>query len=133
MPFVNCQLGGANLGFPDVCKTPSPAGPVPVPYPNNSMPTVAVPACYNILLGGGPAQNMNSSPPISAGDNSGVAMGVASGVVMGPTRHMSCSSVLLLKGMPATRMLDMTGHNGATPNAVGATVAPGQLKLMALR
>ena len=26
--------GGQCFGFPDVCKTPSPAGPVPIPYPN---------------------------------------------------------------------------------------------------
>jgi hypothetical protein len=133
MPFVNCQLGGANLCFPDVCKTPTPAGPVPIPYPNNSQPTVAVPACYTILMGGGPAHNMLSSPPISSGDNAGVAMGVASGMVMGPTKHMMGSTVLLLKGMPATRMLDMTGHNGATPNGVGATLVPGQTKVIVLR
>ena len=26
--------GGISFGFPDVCKTPSPGGPVPTPYPN---------------------------------------------------------------------------------------------------
>ena len=26
--------GKAVTAFPDVCKTPSPAGPVPIPYPN---------------------------------------------------------------------------------------------------
>jgi hypothetical protein len=26
--------GGMSIAFPDVCKTPSPAGPVPIPYPN---------------------------------------------------------------------------------------------------
>ena len=26
--------GGVCIAFPDVCKTPSPGGPVPVPYPN---------------------------------------------------------------------------------------------------
>ncbi|WP_298776715.1 PAAR-like domain-containing protein, partial [uncultured Shewanella sp.] len=25
-----------NLGFPDVCNTPGPVGPIPVPYPNIS-------------------------------------------------------------------------------------------------
>jgi len=28
--------GGATAASPDVCKTPSPAGPVPVPYPNTA-------------------------------------------------------------------------------------------------
>lgn len=26
--------GGVTVAFPDVCKTPSPGGPVPIPYPN---------------------------------------------------------------------------------------------------
>ena len=29
--------GGAVLAFPDVCKTPSPAGPIPIAYPNVAM------------------------------------------------------------------------------------------------
>jgi len=29
--------GGMCLAFPDVCKTPSPGGPVPIPYPNTGM------------------------------------------------------------------------------------------------
>ena len=28
---------GVTIAFPDVCKTPSPGGPVPIPYPNTSM------------------------------------------------------------------------------------------------
>ena len=29
--------GGMSMVFPDVCKTPSPGGPVPIPYPNIAM------------------------------------------------------------------------------------------------
>ena len=133
MPFINCLAGGSNFCFPDVCNTPTPAGPVPIPYPNTSLPPTAVPACYTIIMGAGPALNLGSIPPMSNGDNAGVAMGVASGMVMGPTKHMMGSKVLLLKGMPATRLLDPTGHNGMSPNGVGATIAPGQTKVMALR
>ena len=25
---------GVETAFPDVCETPSPAGPIPIPYPN---------------------------------------------------------------------------------------------------
>ena len=33
--FVASQKsGGTSFGFPDVCKTPSPLGPIPIPYPN---------------------------------------------------------------------------------------------------
>ena len=42
--FANCQLGGMNLGFPDVCLTPSPVGPVPIPYPNMASGLTANPS-----------------------------------------------------------------------------------------
>ena len=32
--FPSTHRGQAVVGFPDVCKTPTPAGPVPIPYPN---------------------------------------------------------------------------------------------------
>ena len=31
---ASTHQGYSVSGFPDVCKTPSPAGPVPIPYPN---------------------------------------------------------------------------------------------------
>lgn len=35
--FAATKQGGQCMGMPDVCKTPTPAGPVPVPYPNTAM------------------------------------------------------------------------------------------------
>ena len=38
--FANCRgiahkgSGGLSIVFPDVCKTPTPGGPIPIPYPN---------------------------------------------------------------------------------------------------
>ena len=34
LTVVHKDSSGIVSGFPDVCKTPSPAGPVPIPYPN---------------------------------------------------------------------------------------------------
>lgn len=134
MPFANSQVGGNNFCFPDTCNTPAPSGVVPITYPNTSQPMTGVPAAYHILVGGGPAHNMATTAPMSNGDNAGVAMGMASGMVMGPTRHQLGSTALLVQGMPATRLLmDITGHNGMTPNGVGATIAPCQTKLLVLR
>lgn len=31
---VHKNSNGVTIAFPDVCKTPSPAGPIPIPYPN---------------------------------------------------------------------------------------------------
>jgi hypothetical protein len=43
--FANTQMMGMDFAFPDVCLTPSPAGPVPIPYPNIAMGPTAIPNC----------------------------------------------------------------------------------------
>ena len=34
LPLVHQLSGGLATAFPDTCKTPSPTGTVPIPYPN---------------------------------------------------------------------------------------------------
>ena len=34
MSVVHKSSSGVTIAYPDVCKTPSPGGPIPVPYPN---------------------------------------------------------------------------------------------------
>jgi hypothetical protein len=128
--FANCQLGGNDLAFPDVCLTPSPAGPVPIPYPNTAMGLMAVPNVPTILFMGGPAHNMGTTIPMTNGDNAGVATGVASGLVMGPCRHLTGAFTVLLKGMPATRMTSSSLQNNT--NAPGVRLAPSQTKVLLL-
>ncbi len=42
--FANCSMPGMDIGIPDVCLTPLAAGiPVPVPYPNIAIKTMAIP------------------------------------------------------------------------------------------
>ncbi|MCB2188049.1 MAG: DUF4150 domain-containing protein [Deltaproteobacteria bacterium] len=130
--FINNQLGGMNFAFPDVCNTPTPVGPIPIPYPNITMPMTAVPAAYTILVFGGPAHNMSSEPPVSMGDNTGLLGGLVSAMDMGPTRHMLGAFTCLLDGMPATRLGDMTGQNGELPNSVGASLVPCQVSVLCL-
>jgi len=133
--FANCQLGGLNFGFPDVCKTPSPVGPIPIPYPNMAMGLTANPAtaCKKIYLSCMPAHNLGTQIPISQGDNAGVAGGVASGMMMGPCRHLMGSFGVIYEGTPATKMTSPTGQNGMSLNAPGMTLAPAQFKVMILK
>lgn len=128
--FANCQMGGQDMGFPDVCLTPSPAGPVPIPYPNIAMGPTAVGAAYNILLSAMPAHNMSTSIPMTNGDNAGVATGVASGMVMGPARHLTGSFTVLMGGMPATKLTSMSLQNST--NCPGCRIAPSQTKVLML-
>lgn len=128
--FANTQMMGTDMGFPDVCLTPTPAGPVPIPYPNVAMGPMGVPAAYNILFMATPAHNMATTVPLTNGDNAGVAMGVASGLVMGPARHLTAAFTVLLTGMPATRMTSVAIQNST--NAPGVRIAPSQVKVLLL-
>jgi hypothetical protein len=127
--FANSQMMGIDMGFPDVCLTPTPA-PVPIPYPNIAAGPMGVPASYNILFMGTPAHNMATTVPLTNGDNAGVALGVASGLVMGPSRHLTASFTTLLTGMPATRMTSMSLQNST--NCPGMRIAPSQVKVVIL-
>jgi len=137
--FANCQMGGMSTGMPDVCLTPipTPAGPVPtpIPYPNIVLGPTAIPptACLKILLMAGPAHTVMTTVPMSNGDNAGVNMGVASGMVMGPCRHMMGSTNVLYGGMPGTKMTSPTGHNGMSLNVPGVSLVPAQIKVMLMR
>jgi len=128
--FANCQLMGTDLAFPDVCLTPSPAGPVPIPYPNVAMGPTAIPNVPTILFVGAPAHNMGTTIPMTNGDNAGVATGVASGMVMGPSRHLTGAFTVLLKGLPATRMTSVSLQNST--NAPGCRLVPSQPTILML-
>ncbi len=130
--FAKTQMPAQSLSFPDVCLTPAPPSPapVPIPYPNIAISAMAVPNVINILIAGMPAHNMGTTTPMTNGDNVGVAMGVASGTVMGPQRNLTGAFTCLIKGMPATRLTSMSLGNST--NAPGATISPSQVKVLIL-
>ncbi len=128
--FANTQMMGMDMGFPDVCLTPTPAGPIPIPYPNIAAGPMGVPAVYNVLFMATPAHNMSTVVPLSNGDNAGVAMGVASGLVMGPARHLTASFTTLVGGMPLTRLTSMSLQNST--NCPGMRAVPSQIKVLVL-
>jgi hypothetical protein len=128
--FANTQMMGMDTGFPDVCLTPSPAGPVPIPYPNIAMGPTAVPSQVKVLYMCTPAHNMATTTPLTNGDNAGVAMGVASGTVMGPSRHLTAAFTVLVGGAPATRLTSASLQNST--NCPGMRVVPSQVKVLLL-
>ncbi len=128
--FANSQMMGIDMGFPDVCLTPTPAGPVPIPYPNIAAGPMGVPAAYNVLFMGTPAHNMMTTIPLTNGDNAGVALGVASGMVMGPARHVTAAFSVLVGGAPATRMTSVAIQNST--NCPGVRLVPSQVRVLLL-
>ena len=129
--FATTQMMGMNLGFPDVCLTPiAPPTPVPIPYPNIAMAPVGVPAVYNVLYMFAPAHNLATTIPMTMGDNPGIMMGVASGMVMGPSRCLTAAFTVLVGGIPATRLTSITLQN--LTNCIGMTIVPSQVKVLLL-
>lgn len=124
--FANSQMMGTDMGFPDVCLTPAPPAPapIPIPYPNVAMGPMAIPSVPNILIMCAPAHNLTTTIPMTNGDNAGVATGVASGMVMGPSRHLTGAFTVLYNGMPATRMTSMSLQNST--NCPGCRLVPSQ-------
>ncbi len=128
--FANTQKGGMNMGFPDVCLTPAGPRVVPVPYPNTAAGAMGTPAAYTVLMDMAPAHTLSTVTPLSNGDNAGVATGVASGTVMGPSRHVTAAFTVLVKGVPATRLTSMSIQNST--NCPGARIVPSQVKVLVL-
>lgn len=132
--FANTQMMGMDMAFPDVCLTPAPPSPspIPIPYPNMGMGPTANPgtASRKILINMMPAHNLRTQIPMTQGDNAGVSMGVASGRVMGPSRHLTGAFTVLFEGMPASRMTSASIQNGT--NAPGMRLAPSQTTVLLL-
>jgi hypothetical protein len=109
---------GIAFAFPDVCKTPTPGGPVPLPYPNvaqlnqatgvsnTGAPLLVGPSSFPVLL-------LDSRVPVTTGDEAGSLGGVLSGTIKGPCVVRLASATVLYgsssKGI--ARFLDTTSHN----------------------
>lgn len=128
--FANTQMMGMDMGFPDVCLTP--AGPVvvPIPYPNIAMGEMAIPNQTIVFIMAMPAHNLGTTIPMTNGDNAGLSLGVASGTVMGPSRHLLGAETVLFGGMPATRLTSMSLQNST--NAPGVRLVPSQTTVLLL-
>jgi hypothetical protein len=129
--LAKTSAGGMSVAFPDVCLTPAPpAPPIPVPYPNIGLDPTNVGFVPNVLMTCAPAHNMSTKPPMTNGDNAGVATGVASGTVMGPARTVTAAFTVLVGGMPLARLTSATIQNNT--NAPGAKVVPSVTNVLVL-
>ncbi|MSP25287.1 MAG: DUF4150 domain-containing protein [Myxococcales bacterium] len=128
--FANSQMMGIDLAFPDVCLTPVGPAVVPIPYPDIALGPMAVGFYPKVLWMCTPAHNLGTVIPLTNGDNTGVATGVASGTVMGPSRHLTASFTTLVGGLPATRLTSISLQNST--NCIGMRIVPSQVKVLLL-
>ena len=126
---------GQTLGMPDTCLTPSPAGPVPVPYPNTAMSSMCPSAAMTTLMGGTPAINQKASLASSFGDEAGTATGVVSHLIKGPNCWFTGSTSVIVGGAPCMRLTSTGGCNamGTTPNGSSTCIVPSQTFVTVLK
>lgn len=98
--------------IPDVCKTPSPGGPVPIPYPNISQSASLDKGTTTVKADGGMMiANKGSEFSLSNGDNAGVAGGVKSSTFMKESTWILFSFDVKMDGKNACRLTDKKFQN----------------------
>jgi hypothetical protein len=97
--------------IPDVCKTPSPGGPVPVPYPNIAQSITLTNGTTTVKGDKAMAANKGSKFALSNGDNAGVAGGVKSSTFMKEATWILYSFDVKMDGKNAARFMDKMFHN----------------------
>jgi hypothetical protein len=114
---VHQSSGGLSTVFPDVCKTPSPAGPVPIPYPNVGKAADTSGGPPSVTIDGSMPMVKSARYAVTSGDEAGSAGGVVSGVVAGEAEFSMYSFDVKLEGRNVCRLGDSLMHN--KKNAAG--------------
>ena len=98
--------------IPDVCKTPSPGGPIPIPYPNISQSVTLAKGTTTVKADGGMMIAIKGSEfSLSNGDNAGVAGGVKSSTFMKESTWILYSFDVKMDGQNACRLTDKKFQN----------------------
>ncbi|MDH5180270.1 MAG: DUF4150 domain-containing protein [Gammaproteobacteria bacterium] len=108
---VHKGSNGIATAFPDVCKTPTPGGPVPVPYPNIAQSTDTAKGSKNVKMDGNPIMLKDSNFSTSTGDEPGSAGGVVSGKTKGKAEYINYSFDVKVEGKNVPRLADMMVQN----------------------
>ena len=112
MSVVTKDSKGVTAAFPDVCKTPSPAGPVPIPYPNIAKSSDTAKGTRKVSVEGNPVCVKDSNFSTSTGDEAGTAGGgVASSKTKGKAEFVNYSFDVQFEGKNVARALDLMLHN----------------------
>lgn len=111
MSVVHADSGGVSPSFPDVCKTPSPAGPIPIPYPNIAQSSDTAKGTKKVKCDGNPVCVKDSSFSTSTGDEAGAAGGVVSSKTQGKAEFVNFSFDVKFEGKNVARALDLMLHN----------------------
>jgi len=134
---VTIKINGTNLSLahkfsngistatiPDVCKTPSPGGPVPIPYPNIAQSITLSDGTTTVKGDRMMTANKGSKFALSNGDNAGVAGGVKSSTFMKEATWILYSFTVKLQGKGAARFTDKMFHNAENTVNLSGLINP---------
>jgi hypothetical protein len=102
--------GGFSAVFPDVCTTPTPGGPVPIPYPNIATSSGA--ATQKVKTDGTAPMTKGANFTMSTGDEAGSAgAGVVSSKIKGRAEYVNYSFDVKIEGKTPVRLTDLLNRN----------------------
>ncbi len=114
---VHKTSNGVATAFPDVCKTPTPSGPIPIPYPNIAMSTDTAQGSKKVKMDGNPIMVNGSNFRMSVGDEAGTVGGVVSNTIKGKAEFVNYSFDVKVEGKNVCRLADLMLQNKqSSPN-----------------
>src|SRR5437763_13504333 len=107
---------GQCFASPDVCKTPTPGGPVPTPYPNIAMLTQCDgDSCSDkVKIVNKKAVVKGTEITMSSGDEAGSLGGVVSNKFKGPAQFKKGSAKVKVEGKELCHLTSAVGQNGGS-------------------
>jgi hypothetical protein len=133
LSVVHESSNGVTSAFPDCCKTPTPGGPIPIPYPNIAKSSDTAKGTKKVKCDGNSTCIKDSNFQISTGDEAGSAGGgVVSNKIKGKAEFVNFSFDVKFEGKNVTRAFDLMLHNDKNtppfPVLQGPVVAMGTEK-----
>ncbi|GAB4229317.1 MAG: hypothetical protein OHK0028_03350 [Deltaproteobacteria bacterium] len=114
---VHASSNGIATAFPDVCKTPTPGGPIPIPYPNIAQSSNTAMGSKTVKMDGNPIMLDGSNFSTSTGDEAGSAGGVVSNTIKGKAEFVNYSFDVKVEGKNVPRLGDLMLQNKmSSPN-----------------
>lgn len=118
-------VGLSTATMPDVCKTPTPGGPVPIPYPNIADQGSLDKGTTTVKAKGKMIANKGSEYSMSSGDEPGTVGGVTSNTFKKETAWITYSFDVKMDGANACRHTDKKFHNHKNTVDLAGNVDPG--------
>ncbi len=111
LSVVHKKSNGVTIAFPDLCKTPTPGGPVPMPYPNIAQSSDTASGSQKVKCDGESVCLQDSNFSTSTGDEAGTAGGVASSKTKGKAEFANFAFDVKIEGKYVPRAFDLMLHN----------------------